>query len=247
MYYYKFHISDYKSHTGHLTPIEDICYRRLLDWYFLHEKTIPDDLTIVSRFLGLSDYSTSVEQVLNEFFSKTKNGWINKRADEEINLYKSQKSANSAAGKISAEKRKTYKQQTLNECSTSVQPTINHKPLTINHKQTIEIPVGIPTELWADYMVLRKSKKSSLTKTALSGLERECKKAGLSLEAGIRVCCERNWASLKAEWLDDKKLTVHQQQMQASARTIGFGRQQAPFYQTVKDNPQLEDYDYEQC
>ena len=92
MYYYKFHISDYKSHTGHLTPIEDICYRRLLDWYFLHEKTIPNDLTIVSRFLGLSEYSTSVEQVLNEFFNKTKNGWINKRADEEINLYKYLKS-----------------------------------------------------------------------------------------------------------------------------------------------------------
>ena len=245
MYYYKFHISDYKSHTGHLTPIEDICYRRLLDWYFLHEKTIPNDLTIVSRFLGLSEYSTSVEQVLNEFFNKTKNGWINKRADEEINLYKSQQSSNSAAGKISAEKRKSYKQQPLNECSTSVQPTINHKPLTNNHKQTIEIPVGIPAELWSDYMALRKTKKSAMTKTALSGLERECNKAGLSLEAGIRVCCERGWASLKAEWLDDKKLTVHQQQMQASARTIGFGR--TPNYETLHtfDNPQLENHDHD--
>jgi hypothetical protein len=94
-------------------------------------------------------------------------------------------------------------------------------------------------------MALRKTKKSAMTKTALSGLERECNKAGLSLEAGIRVCCERGWASLKAEWLDDKKLTVHQQQMQASARTIGFGR--TPDYETLHtfDNPQLENHDHD--
>ena len=116
--------------------------------------------------------------------------------------------------------------------------------LPIKAKQ-MPSPVGVCVELWADYMTIRKSKKSPMTKTALSGLERECDKAGLSLEAGIRVCCERGWASLKAEWLDDKKLTVHQQQMQASARTIGFGRQQPPFYETVQDIPQLEDHDHD--
>lgn len=107
----------------------------------------------------------------------------------------------------------------------------------------IPSPIGVCVELWADYMALRKTKKSPMTKTALSGLERECNKAGLSLEAGIRVCCERGWASLKAEWLDDKKLTVHQQQMQASARTIGFGRD----YETLHtfDNPQLENHDHD--
>lgn len=113
-------------------------------------------------------------------------------------------------------------------------------------------PSGVCTELWADYMALRKTKKSPMTKTALSGLERECNKAGLSLEAGIRVCCERGWASLKAEWLDDKKLTVHQQQMQAFARGIGLGRSEPEqFYQhetlqTVNEIPQLEDHDHEQ-
>ena len=123
--------------------------------------------------------------------------------------------------------------------------------LPITPKQ-IPSPVGVCVELWADYMTIRKSKKSPMTATALKGLERECNKAGLSLEAGIRVCCERNWASLKAEWLDDKKLTVHQQQMQAFARGIGLGRQEPEqFYQhetlqTVNDIPQLEDHDHEQ-
>ena len=256
MYYYKFHISDYKSHTSHLTPIEDICYRRLLDWYFLHEKTIPNEIIIVARFLGLSEYSTSVEQVLNEFFTKTKSGWINKRADEEIHLYKTQKSSASTAGKISADKRKSYRQQPLNECTTTVEPTINHKPLTINHKETttkapakqVHPPVGVSLELWADYMTLRKSKKSPMTATALKGLERESRKAGITLEAGITICVERNWVSLKAEWLDDKKLTVHQQQMQSFARTIGLGRQNFNLNEIPQtmNTLQLEDSDHEQ-
>ncbi|NDH69342.1 MAG: DUF1376 domain-containing protein, partial [Gammaproteobacteria bacterium] len=33
MHYYQFHIGDYKSHTHHLSLLEDLAYRRLLDFY----------------------------------------------------------------------------------------------------------------------------------------------------------------------------------------------------------------------
>ena len=134
MHYYQFNIGDYSSHTKHLTPLEDICYRRLLDWYYLHEKPIPKDISIVTRMLMLNGCSTEVEQVLNEFFVSNKSGWINPRADKEIDAYHNKVLSSSRAGKISAEKRKTYNQQPLNTPSTDVEPNINHKPLTINHK-----------------------------------------------------------------------------------------------------------------
>lgn len=150
MHYYQFNIGDYSSHTKHLTPLEDICYRRLLDWYYLHEKPIPKDINMVTRMIMLNGCLTEVEQVLNEFFVDTKSGWINPRADKEINAYHSKVLSSSKAGKISAEKRKAYKQQALNECSTDVQPNINHKPLTINHKTnnklTYELGIG-----WLNY------------------------------------------------------------------------------------------------
>ena len=38
MHYYSFNIGDYASHTRHLTAIEDLAYRRLLDLYYLHEQ-----------------------------------------------------------------------------------------------------------------------------------------------------------------------------------------------------------------
>jgi uncharacterized protein YdaU (DUF1376 family) len=150
MHYYQFNIGDYSSHTKHLTPLEDICYRRLLDWYYLHEKPIPKDISIVTRMLMLNGCSTEVEQVLNEFFVSNKSGWINPRADKEIDAYHNKVLSSSRAGKISAEKRKTYKQQPLNEPSTDVQPTINHKPLTNKHKTdnklTYELGIG-----WLNY------------------------------------------------------------------------------------------------
>ena len=38
MHFYSFNIGDYASHTRHLTPMEDLAYRRLLDIYYLHEQ-----------------------------------------------------------------------------------------------------------------------------------------------------------------------------------------------------------------
>ena len=53
-------------------------------------------------------------------------------------------------------------------------------------------------------MILRKAKKAPLTKTVVDGLRREADKAGLTLEAAIRICCESNWQSFKADWIVGK-------------------------------------------
>ena len=146
MHYYQFNISDYQSHTKHLTPIEDICYRRLLDWQYMHEKPISTDINSVCRLLMLRDYPTDVEQVLSEFFTLTDDGWINNRAIDEIQHFHEKSKKASEAGKASAVKRSlnnrttnnqqdTYKNEhEFNGRSTDVQPTINQELLTINHK-----------------------------------------------------------------------------------------------------------------
>lgn len=97
MHYYQFNIGDYSSHTKHLSPTEDICYRRLLDYYYLHEQPIPNDLAKITRLLCLNkEYITDVELVLNEFFTLINDGWINQRADKEIKQYQSFKTAGAA-------------------------------------------------------------------------------------------------------------------------------------------------------
>jgi uncharacterized protein YdaU (DUF1376 family) len=99
MHYFNFHIGDYKSHTHHLTLIEDLAYRRLLDHYYLHEAPIKQ--REIARQIGMREYEQEVLSVLDEFFVSTENGFINPRADEEIAKYKEL----SLAGKRGAEKR----------------------------------------------------------------------------------------------------------------------------------------------
>jgi uncharacterized protein YdaU (DUF1376 family) len=84
MHYYQFNIGDYHSHTLHLSEIEDLTYRRLLDWYYLHESPIPNDLNEVARQIRMRSHSDCITTVLLEYFERTPDGWVHHRADKEI-------------------------------------------------------------------------------------------------------------------------------------------------------------------
>lgn len=84
MNFYQHHIGDYASLTGHLSPMEDIAYRRALERYYKTEAPLDLDAKRVARLLRLAEHAEAVEAVLQEFFEETPEGWRNKRADEEI-------------------------------------------------------------------------------------------------------------------------------------------------------------------
>lgn len=84
MHYYQFNIGDYKSHTEHLSEMEDLAYRRLLDWYYLHESPIPLDISETARQIRMRSHTDCIASVLQEYFQRTDNGWIQGRADREI-------------------------------------------------------------------------------------------------------------------------------------------------------------------
>lgn len=84
MHYYQFNIGDYKSHTEHLSEMEDLTYRRLLDWYYLHESPIPLEINEVARQIRMRSHTDCIAVVLQEYFERTNDGWIHHRADKEI-------------------------------------------------------------------------------------------------------------------------------------------------------------------
>ena len=216
MHYYQFNIGDYVSHTRHLSPIEDIAYRRLLDAYYLSERPLNSGVAVVARQIGLRDYEQEVAIVLDEFFKLTEDGWISSRADKEIDHFHSKIEQASKAGKASAERRS-------NARSTDVQPTNNQEPLTINHKpnkNTVAPPFGVTDSVWQDWLKLRKAKKAAVTQTAIDGIQREADKAGVSLQTVLEMCCERGWTGFKAEWLQSQP--SQQDKNMGAARAI-FG------------------------
>ena len=141
MHYYQFNIGDYQSHTNHLDPLEDLAYRRMLDWCYLHEKPLPLDANEIARIIRLRDHAAIIRDVLTEFFSRYGEGWVCDRVLEEIQHYKAKIEQASRAGKASAERRS-------NGGSTGVQLTNNHEPITNNHikesKDSLS-PAGLPT------------------------------------------------------------------------------------------------------
>jgi uncharacterized protein YdaU (DUF1376 family) len=84
MHYYQFNIGDYQSHTSHLSEIEDLAFRRMLDWCYLHEKPLPFDVDEISRQIRMRTHSESIAIVLREYFERSEDGWINVRAIQEM-------------------------------------------------------------------------------------------------------------------------------------------------------------------
>jgi uncharacterized protein YdaU (DUF1376 family) len=165
MHYYQFHIGDYKSHTHHLSLMEDLAYRRLLDFYFLHEQPIKH--RDIARQIGMREHEEDVMTVLNEFFISTADGFVSPRADKEIKQYKEF----SEAGKRGAAKRwgTPPNGEAISPPNATPIATINHKPLTTNHKPIYKdtnvslSAEGLPTCPHQDILLLYKKHLPHLT------------------------------------------------------------------------------------
>ena len=106
MHYYQFNIGDYQSHTAHLEPLEDLAYRRMLDWCYLHERPLPDDLDQIAKLIRMRSHNDCIANVLQEFFDRTPEGWWKDRIGKEIEKTgeKSRKASESAKARWQREK-----------------------------------------------------------------------------------------------------------------------------------------------
>lgn len=223
MHYYQFNIGDYNKHTMHLSPIEDITYRRLLDMYYDTESPIPNNIPWVSRRLRIE--AGIVESILKEFFEITENGYINRRADAEIAAYHGFLNKQKLNGIKGGRPKKTHGIPKPNPNITQNNP--KQETLTINHKPNkLPTPNGVLQSVWDDFVQHRKNKKAPITETALKGIEREAKKAQISLNDALQEICARGWTGFKAEWVmkDQPKKTEHQLRQDATAKAL-FGEQ----------------------
>ena len=106
MHFYPFHLADYAAHTRHLTPIEDVAYRRILDLYYLHERAPRGEPEQIARLVNLREHATEVGSVLSEFFDLCDGAWINARAEEEIAAFAHRRDVAQRAGQASVASRR---------------------------------------------------------------------------------------------------------------------------------------------
>jgi uncharacterized protein YdaU (DUF1376 family) len=216
MHYYQFNIGDYNSHTMHLSEIEDLTYRRLLDWYYLHESSIPLDLNEVSRQIRMRSHSDCIATVLQEFFERTPDGWIHHRANKEIEKVGDKSQKASASAKARWSKPKDANALRTQSEGNATQDTV-HITQDTEHKKratVVACPPDVSQQIWNDWVALRKSKKAPITQTVLNGAIAEAKILGWPLEKFLAEWCSRGSQGLKAEWIvkpnpaDKVRLTV---------------------------------------
>jgi uncharacterized protein YdaU (DUF1376 family) len=154
MHYYQFNIGDYQSHTNHLSDIEDLAYRRMLDWCYLHEKPLPKDVDEIARLIRMRSHSDCIANVLREFF-KENNGYISERVVQEINLVNSK----SEKAKLSANARWSNKINNLSNDANAMRThsesnaTHNTRPITQDTIKERATKVAKSTRLSIDWQL----------------------------------------------------------------------------------------------
>jgi len=208
MYYYQFNIGDYQSHTSHLSEMEDLVYRRLLDWYYLHETPIPLNESEVSRQIRMRSHTESIAIVLQEYFERTEDGWIHHRANKEI------AKADEKSEKASASAKARWSKKDANALPTQSESNATHNtlPITqdIEHKTQkkatiVACPLDVRDQVWKDWVALRKSKKAPITETVIEGARKEAFKLNWPLDKFLVEWCTRGSQGLKAEWITTAK------------------------------------------
>jgi uncharacterized protein YdaU (DUF1376 family) len=214
MNYYPFHLGDYSTHAGHLDPIEDCAYRRLIDLYMLTECALTLDVEALARKVRMKEYAVQVRDVLNEFFVCTDDGWKHSRCERELERFRASSEAASKAGKASAQRRRaTDVQQSCNERSTTVQRPFNDrstnqdprpktqdpKPRKEKKGQQALLPGWMPETVWQAWREHRKTIRKPLTDAAAELALRnlaEMVEAGHDPVAAIEQSIQNGWTGV---------------------------------------------------
>ena len=201
--------------------MEDLTYRRLLDWYYLHETPIPLDETEVARQIRMRSHSDCIAVVLREYFECTDDGWVHHRANKELAKAgdKSQKASESAKARWNKQKDANALQPQSEGNATHntqhiTQDTVHKKKATV-----VACPPDVGKQEWEDWLSLRKAKKAPVTETVLKSARKEAEKAGITLNAFLTIWCARGSQGLQADWLKTNERQSFAQQAADIARS----------------------------
>lgn len=222
MNYYERHIGDYLKDTAHLSLLEHGVYTRLMDVYYTREGAIPANEA--ARLIGArsKDEREALQTVLAEFFTLTDCGHVQDRCDREIARFKdkqakAKRSADARWGKgephsegnanAPPDAMRTHSEGNAPRARPQSPDTSNHSVAELPHgegakrAQAPTRPEGVDSQVWSDWLALRRAKKAPVTPTVVERATSEARLAGLSLEDFLRVWCARGSQGLLAEWL----------------------------------------------
>jgi len=248
-------IGSYLADTMHLTRDQHGGYLLLLFAYWRNKGPLEDDAEDLANIAKATPAEwRKLGPRLAKFFTVADGYWSHTRADKELETAGLRRAAASSKAKAAAEARwakereqsigqspeqcsehaPSIAQALREECPTpSPSSTLRSEEKKTPRKRDVapEVlrPEDVPEQVWKDWVQLRKGKKAAVSLTALDGARSEAGKAGMSLEAFLRVWCARGSQGLEASWLKPHERGYSAPQGKYAAAAAGiFGVSQQP-------------------
>lgn len=223
MNFYKHYIGDFQRDTGHLSLTERGAYLCLMHHYYATEKPLPNDHAALCRIAGaLEKAERDAVRAVMAFFTPVESGLMHSRIEAELQKAGDVANTNREIALAREAKRRAERQErtehepstkraqsvprSSHEQSTNQTPDTNTSSPTSKRKwrasaPPLPAPDDVDRQVWADWMALRQGKRAAVTATVVDGARSEALKAGLSLEAFLRIWCRRGSQGLEADWL----------------------------------------------
>lgn len=239
MHYFQFNIGDYARDTAHLTEMEDLAYRRMLDLYYRSEKPLPESIDEIARLIRMRTHCDCIAIVLQDFFELHADGYRNGRADQELErtYSKSIKARESAKARwnknndlANADAMRTHS----DSIDDGMLP-ITHYPLPItqdtgdkkqgSQKLDFSSWPSMPSEqLMSEWKQLRKRLKAGVTQTVINRTGKELHiavKAGFTVDQCFEQWVYKGWRGFEASWMMSQKPDLQPQQQSKQPRAFG--------------------------
>lgn len=213
-----FYVTDYLGDTMHLSTTQHGAYLLLLLACWKAGGDLPDDdaqLASIAR-MSAGDWKKSA-QVLRRFFDAAEGALSHGRVKKELDKAKELSAKRSAIGKTGGRPPKEKQTETNRFPETEANTKQNETP-SPSHKQPslrsgrkraskLARPPDVDSQVWDDWLTLRRSKSAPVTATVLAGAVEQAGLAGMTLEAFLRIWCRRGSQGLEADWLkpDERK------------------------------------------
>jgi uncharacterized protein YdaU (DUF1376 family) len=230
MNWYKRYPSDYMGKTAHLSLTEHGAYNVLLDHCYSQE-TLSSDKDAVYRIARAftQQERDAVDSVLLQYFVLTGDCYTNKRVAKELAKATEQSIQNSNNGKLGGRGIKRKESETKanalqNESETKAKqkalpdyqttrlpdttlPDARHETPE-KEKALFLLPEWVDSELWTEWMKIRKKLKAVNSPRAMELLVDKLFKisqSGISVNTAIKTAIEKSWKSIELDWLSNQK------------------------------------------
>lgn len=215
--YYKWFWQDFRANrkVQRMNYIERGLYRELLDECWA-DGSLPDDISELAEICGCpNDVMANAWQVLGKCFIDRGDGrLVNEKLESLRTDTDKTRLARAESGKKGALAKQMPSNSLANASNCHIEEKRREEDINTEKPQRkrsdtrhIEKPESVDTQVWEDWIALRKAKRAPVTKTVVDGAIGEAMKAGLSIDAFLRIWCRRGSQGLEASWLSPGEIS----------------------------------------